>query len=450
MKWSSSVLATTITCSLFALSLASCSAPVAVIPPPVIQSQCDYTIAPGTSIQSAINSYPSGTKFCLPAGTWLAQTFTPKNNDQFLGKSGGGTILDGTGTNGMLTDGWDNSVTGIVIDSITVNGYEADHLGNPDCEPGGGQAQIQTGNGWIIRNSTFRNSGCTAVFVLGGITFTNNRVTNNQKLGVFCYVNLPGAVGNMLFQGNELDANNQGHYTQDDTPAGIKCYADQNNAAQTVTIENNYIHDNVAGGIWLDTNIDGATVQGNTIVNNAVTGLQYEVSAGPCDISHNVINGNGLGPFYTTTNDIHSGAGIYISTSGGCNIHDNNVFSPAGSWGPIYMQCDTRGDAPSNPCNNVAFYNNTVTFGSNSVSTLLYGFNNNSGVIPTGSYSDNNQFYDMVDTTEQHWLWNTAPYVADSFSVYQSVTGQDAHSTLAVGNASVPGCTKIGCTGSGW
>jgi hypothetical protein len=437
-------------CALIALFLASCSSPVAVNAPPVSQSQCDYTIAPGASIQNAIDSNPSGTKFCMPAGTWQGQTFTPKNDDQFLGDSAGGTLLDGTGTDGMLTDGWDNSVTGVVFDSLTVNGYEADHLGNPDCEPGGGQAQIQTGNGWIIRNSTFQNSGCTGVFVLGGITFTNNRATNNQKLGVFCYVNLPGAVGNMLFQGNEFDANNQGHYTQDDTPAGIKCYADQNNNAQTVTIENNYVHDNVAAGVWLDTNINGAIVQGNTIVNNAVTGLQYEVSSGPCDISHNVIYGNGVGPFYPNNPVNYGGTGIYISTSGGCNIHDNNVSSPAGSWGPIYMQCDSRADAPSNACTNVAFYNNTVTFGSNSVNNLLYGFNNNSGVIPTGSYSDNNQFYDTVDTSQQHWLWNTAPYVANTFTEYTTLTGQDAHSTLTVGNASVPGCTTIGCTGSGW
>ncbi len=350
----------------------------------------------------------------------------------------------------MLTDGWDNGVTGVVIDSVTVNGYEADHLGNPDCEPGGGYAQLQTGNGWILRNSIFQDSGCTAVFVAGGITFTNNRVTNNQKLGVFCYVNVPGAAGNMTFQGNEIDSNNQGHYTQDDTPAGIKCFADQDDNAQTVTIIDNYVHDNAASGIWLDTAINGATVQGNTVVNNAVNGIHYEVSSGPCDISHNVINGNGAGPFYTTNNTLHGGSGIYISTSGGCNVHDNNVYAPAGSFGPIYMQCDARSDAPANPCKNVAFYNNTVTFGSNSINVLLYGFNNNSGVTPTGSYSDNNSFYDTVSTSQQHWLWNTTPYVADTFSIYRSVAGEDAHSTLTAGNASVSGCTQIGCTGSGW
>ncbi len=386
----------------------------------------------------------------MPAGTWQGQTFTPKNDDQFLGDSAGGTVLDGTGTSGMLTDGWDNAVTGVVIDSLTVKGYQADHLDNPDCEPGGGFPQVETGNGWIIRNSTFQNSGCTGVSVFGGITFTNNRVTNNQKLGLFCYANLPGAAENMLFQGNEIDGNNQGHYRQDDTPAGIKCFGYLNGNPQTVTIENNYVHDNLASGIWLDTAINGATVQGNTIISNSVNGIHYEVSSGPCDISHNVINGNGTGPFYPSRNVINNGSGIYISTSGGCNVHDNNVSAPAGSWGPIYMQCDLRSDAPLNACTNVAIYSNTVTFGSNSVDTLLYGFNNNSGVIPTGSYSDNNQFYDTVDTSQQHWLWNTTPYVADTWSEYRSATGQDTHSTLTAGNASAPGCTMIGCSGSGW
>jgi hypothetical protein len=142
--------------------------------------------------------------------------------------------------------------------------------------------------------------------------------------------------------------------------------------------------------------------------------------------------------------------GIFISTSSNCNIHDNNVFSPTGSFGAIYMQTDARSDAPSDAGQNVHFYNNTVTFASSGSSTLLEGFNNNSGIAPTGSYSNNNSFYDVAGVSNSHWLWNTPRYVGITWSKYQSTTGQDASSTLSSGNGSFTGCTQIGCTGSGW
>jgi hypothetical protein len=142
--------------------------------------------------------------------------------------------------------------------------------------------------------------------------------------------------------------------------------------------------------------------------------------------------------------------GIFISTSSNCNIHDNNVFSPTGSWGPIYMQADTRNDAPADAGQNVHIYNNTITFASNGSTTLLFGFNNNSRITPTGSYSNNNSFYDTAGTSNPHWLWNGTRYQALTWSNYRSTTGQDAGSSLIAGNGSVSGCLQIGCAGSGW
>jgi hypothetical protein len=414
---------------------------------PRTASCAGVSVAPGASLQNVIKSNPAGTTFCLSAGTWSGQVFTAKSDDQFIGAGAGETILDGTGTSGRMTDGWDNGVTGVVIDGLTVAGYEADQIGTTACANGGGWPQVTTGNGWIIRNSIFQNSGCTGVFIAGSATLTNNRFTNHMKSGVFCYVNIPGAGTTILVEGNEIDHNNQGHYAQDNTPAGIKCYAELSwPSIQTVSVLNNYVHDNVATGIWLDTNIKNAMVQGNTVVNNSNAGIGYEVSPGPCDISHNVINGNGAGPFYTSGPSM----GIFISTSSNCKVHDNNVFSPTGSFGPIYMQTDTRNDAPSDAGRNVNFYNNTITFASNGTATLLYGFTNNSRITPTGSYSNNNSFYDTAGTSNPHWLWNTTPYVGMTWSNYRSATGQDAGSTLRSGNASVSGCTQVGCTGSGW
>src|SRR5262249_7817691 len=75
----------------------------------------------------------------------------------------------------------------------------------------------------------------------------------------------------------------------------------------------------------------------------------------------------------------------------------------------------------------------------------------NSGVCTgTGSSSDNNSFY-VTNLSDVHWSWlpNSA-YSPASWGSYKSSTGQDANSTLTVGNASVAGSTLIGCTVSGW
>ena len=53
-------------------------------------------LAPGANIQSAVDSKPAGTPFCLAAGTYSNQHITPKAGDQFIGAVG--VILDGGGT----------------------------------------------------------------------------------------------------------------------------------------------------------------------------------------------------------------------------------------------------------------------------------------------------------------------------------------------------------------
>jgi hypothetical protein len=66
-----------------------------------------------------------------------------------------------------------------------------------------------------------------------------------------------------------------------------------------------------------------------------------------------------------------------------------------------------------------------------------------------GRYITGQQRVYVLNTGELHWFWNTGA-TPTSWASYKSPSGQDANSTLAVGDASVPDCLKKGCTDSGW
>jgi parallel beta-helix repeat protein len=82
------------------LVVAGCSGAVAGSCPPAPGT---VTVTPTQSIQTAVDSKPTGTTFLLKAGTFREQTVNPKSGDTFLGESG--TILSGA----RILTGWQQS-----------------------------------------------------------------------------------------------------------------------------------------------------------------------------------------------------------------------------------------------------------------------------------------------------------------------------------------------------
>src|SRR5208283_539048 len=129
------------------------------------------TIAAGASIQAAINANPAGTTFQLSAGTYSGQQFEPQSNDQFIGDSGGGTILNGNGISSPMTT--NNGATGVVFQNLTTTNYNTGSQGAP----------IMTGSGWSIINVTSTNNSAAGLYVGGpnnlvqGGSFSNNGET---------------------------------------------------------------------------------------------------------------------------------------------------------------------------------------------------------------------------------------------------------------------------------
>src|SRR5262249_9220603 len=136
----------------------------------------------------------------------------------------------------------------------------------------------------------------------------------------------------------------------------------------------------------------------------------------------------------------------YIADSSHVSVDTNNILVPSNSGAEgIFFQTTSRGDRQDS--SSLTQTNNTVTFVSTTIG--FDGWYNTAARVTSGNSSNNNHFYD-VNTTAARFLWGATSLVGQAFAAYKVSTGQDAASTLVVGNASVSGCTRVGCTGSGW
>lgn len=396
-------------------------------------NQGPVAIPCGASISDAITANPAGTTFQLAANcTYVGQTFTAKNNIVLQGAGAGSTIIDGGHcTSCVMTNAAPpyngNGATGVIIDGVTIQNY------GPDT-PENTSSQFYTWNGWIIRNCTITGGGGTGINLVGGATLMNSLITGNREIGVSGDMSLAGATGSTTISGNEVTNNNTRLDNVDNNAAGIKMVGN----GIPLVIQNNYVHDNLATGIWCDVNCGKTVIKNNTVIHNRYWGIGFEVSNGPADISFNVINDNG----YDTT--IAEGVGIFVSSAANANVHDNNIRSLASFGYSILMYTQNRSDQVV--ANNNTFQNNTITMLGSTHGN--YGWTNTNAQVVTGSFSNNNNFH-VVNTSDAHFFWNSATGTPQSFAAYQAATGQDAASTIAVGDASVPGCTHIGCTSGG-
>ncbi len=250
----------------------------------------------------------------------------------------------------------------------------------------------------------------------------------------------------MTIVGNEVSDNNTRGDALDNDASGIKAVS----PGTILKVLNNYFHNNHAVAMWMDIGVVGAIVQGNTVINNDYNGIMFEISNG-ADISHNVVNNNGLcsSPF---------GFQIYASSSSNADVHDNNVtVGPScGQAGLIMLNQDR---VPTDGFSGNTQHNNTVTFQGSAGLSGFYAIctpGTGNCATPSGNSTTSN-FYNVTSLTDAHWVWPNPQTVANAFSgltwsTYRSTTGQDTAppSTLTVGSASVAGCTHIGCTGSGW
>ena len=306
-----------------------------------------------------------------------------------------------------------------------------------------GTPQLSIGQGWIVNNSVFQKSGGTGIYTAAGSSIFNSRVVHNGHSGI----SSGDQNNNITVVGTEISYNDQNHDDPCNDVAGLKFCTVSN-----VRLLNNYVHDNVSSnGLWCDCGGDNWTVQGNTVANNQAFGIQYETCSNGI-ISHNVVVNNGLGAASKTCGGNWISHGIFVSSSASTTVSNNNVSVPDGA-NEIVMQADNRNDA-LNESNNT-FSDNTVTFVGRAG---FNGFVNYCGASAGGpscngtisANTSNGNTFCVANLGDAHWNWNTSGFTRIPWASYQSRTGRDGASTLKQGNCTVPGCTSVGCTGSGW
>ena len=254
----------------------------------------------------------SGVNFGLPNTTyWFApgthtlgtgqySQIAPGNNSRFTG--GPGAILDGQHLNNYA---FTQNATNVTIEYLTIQNFTA-----PRDE---GVINHDSADNWTIQYITAQNNGGGAVFLGTNGVLRYSCLRDNGQYGFQVYSS--AGPTNVLLDHNEISGNNT-----DDWEAQVDgCGCTGGGKfwdAHTVTITNNYVHDNLSVGLWADTNDTDFLVEGNYIADNDGQGLFYEISYNMI-VRNNTFIGNAVvnGP----TNPSFPTGAIYLSESGGDN-----------------------------------------------------------------------------------------------------------------------------------
>jgi hypothetical protein len=286
----------------------------------------------------------SGFTFTTPGATyWFAAgTHTlgsgqfaqidPGSNSTFTGAPG--AVLDGQGLNQFAFAG---SATGVTIEYLTIQ----------DFKPPGAQGAVNINGepGWTITHSTLQDNLPGAATMVGtGNVITGNCMTENGEYAFNAYtVNdvsaLTGGPSDITITGNEISFNNTCNWEAVSDfpitpPAGctgagqfVGCGCSGGGkfwAADTGTIDGNWVHGNYSVGIWWDTNDTGWQADGNYISGNYADGIIYEISYN-AQFDNNIFADNAWGG--GAGNPGFPASAIYISESGS----DSRVPGPYGT-----------------------------------------------------------------------------------------------------------------------
>ncbi|MFN2384611.1 MAG: nitrous oxide reductase family maturation protein NosD [Gemmatimonadota bacterium] len=281
--------------------LASASATVEIAAPaPVLPA--GVPIAPGQSIQAAVNSHPAGTTFVIRAGTHRRQTVQPKDGMTFVGEAG--AVLDGENSTRHAFEGRARNVT--------IRGLVIEKYSNPAQEGaihGGGHSAAELSTGWLVENNEVRYNGGTGIRVGHRMRVAGNNVHHNEQMGI-------GGLGDdIVIEDNEIAWNNYRKAFDYGWEAGGTKFVKTRN----LVVRNNHSHHNWGPGLWTDIDNINTTYEGNVVEDNADTGIFHEISYAAV-IRNNVVRRNGFDKAAWAY-----GAGILIAHSPDVQVYGNTV-----------------------------------------------------------------------------------------------------------------------------
>lgn len=248
------------------------------------------------------------------AGIRLTRAFGDTGDiDVTIGESGTGNIIYG-------------NLAGIRLDDLTSGTIQNNNI-HDNTLTGIRLYGVTTA---VIDNNQINHQNMAGIMleVINNITISNNNVANSGKAGIAFNPQSQGAVVQAIVDHNEIQHNGQ---------AGI-----YNRGATSLTVQNNnLIHDNTFGGIFIDCPGSTNTIQDNTIYTNSRAGIGVNATAS-VTITHNDINNNTWGGIsindavsdstidgnntirYNTFGGIRIKAASSVTVEG--NIIDNNGY----------------------------------------------------------------------------------------------------------------------------
>lgn len=163
----------------------------------------------------------------------------------------------------------------------------------------------ENGTGWTIRNNEVRLNHTKGIRVWAGARILGNHVHHNGQYGVAASDG-PGIV----VEGNRIHHNNLADYRIADgfwDAGGTKFVR-----TSDLVFRGNEVYSNNGDGVWIDIDSTGATIQGNTIDENARFGVFYEISK-QGTIVGNTLRGNGEDAIQITSSaDVEAAANTIV------------------------------------------------------------------------------------------------------------------------------------------
>jgi parallel beta-helix repeat protein len=174
-----------------------------------------------------------------------------------------------------------------------------------------GQQTGSTAKRWLIRGVTARwNHGAGLAFPEHeAIRVVDSRFLANGQIG------MGGTGSGNTIEGNEIAFNNTVGFE-----AGWEAGGTKFAFTRGLVVRDNHVHDNVGPGLWTDIDNLDTLYEGNTVVDNADSGIFHEISY-RATIRDNVVRGNGK----RAAGLWCFGAGIQIAASSDVEVVGNTV-----------------------------------------------------------------------------------------------------------------------------
>lgn len=272
-------------------------------PPPTCTG---VTVAPGPGLGAAVNAAPSGTTFCLQAGTYTVNSRIQAYSDAFVGAGRTATFIDGSGL----------SPTGQSRIFVAHDGavfFRDLSIGNAPVPPVGGHCLKEDG--------TAGNASCGVAIINNASILTLQNVDCHDNGGACVTGSNPLTFDNVVCDSNGSPYASTSGFAYGACVKQAAAYgADEGRFTMTgSTISNSW-----GNGIWCDyCKYASWDIHGNTFTHNGNHAVQWEMSAnwlccvGSAHVYGNTFSGNGWQTGKTGP------GGIIISTAAHILVEDN-------------------------------------------------------------------------------------------------------------------------------